>query len=158
MYAALGLWTALALYAMVRDSPPLALSAALAGIYTHYAMLWTVPGILLLGLRRRPSRIRWALGLLAGAIPGGLHALWVGRTQGAFWPGTLDLGRALMALGQAQGLMARMAGFLPPRGPRGSWAGSPGPGWQGSAWPSGSASRPRGRGCWRSGSCPWRRA
>lgn len=101
---------------MACDSPRLTLFAALAGSYTHYAMLWMVPGILFLGLRRGPSRIPWAVVLLAGAIPGALHALWVGRTQGAFWPGTLDLGRILMVLYQAQGLQARMAGFIPPAG------------------------------------------
>ncbi len=116
MYAALGFWAALALYGMACDSPRLTLFAALAGSYTHYAMLWMVPGILFLGLRRGPSRIPWAVVLLAGAIPGALHALWVGRTQGAFWPGTLDLGRILMVLYQAQGLQARMAGFIPPAG------------------------------------------
>ncbi|MCS6964104.1 glycosyltransferase family 39 protein [Thermoflexus sp.] len=116
MYAMLGLWTALVLYGVVRDAPRLILFAALAGIYTHYAMLWMVPGILILGLRHGPSRIPWAAALLAGAIPGALHALWVGSTQGAFWPGTLDLGRILMTLWQAQGLQARMAGFVPPDG------------------------------------------
>ncbi len=114
MYAALGLWTALVLLAIARERPRLVLLAALAGIYTHYAMLWMVPGVLLLGLRRWPSWIPWAAGLLAGAIPGALHALWVGRAQGAFWPGVLDVGQALWALWQAQGLHIRMAGFLPP--------------------------------------------
>ncbi len=116
MYSMLGFWTALVFYGIARDSPRLVLFAAMAGIYTHYAMLWLIPGILLLGLWRKRSRIPWALPLLAGALPGALHALWVGRTQGAFWPGTLDLGQTLMALYQAQGLQARMAGFLPPDG------------------------------------------
>ncbi len=116
MYAALGMWTALALYGIARDSPRLVLFAALIGIYTHYAMLWMLPGILLLGLRRGPSWIPWVVGLVAGAVPGALHAWWVGRTQGAFWPGTLDLGRILTVLWQAQGLQARMAGLVSPPG------------------------------------------
>lgn len=116
MYAALGLWTALVLFGIARGRPHLVLIAALAGIYTHYAMLWMVPGILLLGLRQWPSWIPWRAILVIGAIPGAIHALWVGRTQGAFWPGTLDVGRTLLALWQAQGLQIRMAGFLPPPG------------------------------------------
>ncbi|MER3469293.1 MAG: hypothetical protein C4314_04985, partial [Thermoflexus sp.] len=50
------------------------------------------------------------------AIPGALHAWWVGRTQGAFWAGRLDLLRALIDLGKAQGLQAPMAGYLLPEG------------------------------------------
>ncbi len=116
MYATLGFWAALVLYGMARGSMHLTLFAALAGIYTHYAMLWMVPGILLLGLPWGSPWIPRAVALLIGAIPGAVHALWVGRTQGAFWPGTLDLGRILMVLWQAQGLQARMAGFVPPDG------------------------------------------
>lgn len=116
MYAALGLWTALLLYEAARGRFRLALLAAFFGVYTHYAMLWMVPGLALFVLCRQPRRWPEVLGVGLGVAPGALHALWVGRTQGAFWPGTLDLGRAVAALWGAQGLQARMAGFLPPEG------------------------------------------
>jgi len=116
MYSALGMWTALALWMELQGRLGGTALAVLAGVYTHYAMLWMVPGwLFLLGARGR-DRWPWALIIALGAAPGALHALWVGQTQGAFWPGRLDLIRALGTLGQAQALQARMAGLLPPPG------------------------------------------
>lgn len=116
MYALLGMWTALSLWGLVRRCPVGATMAALAGVYTHYAMLWMLPGLLALLARQGPVGRRGALGLALAAIPGALHAWWVGRTQGAFWAGRLDLVRALIDLGKAQGLQAPMAGYLLPEG------------------------------------------
>jgi uncharacterized membrane protein len=47
MYSALGMWTALALWMELRGRLGGTALAVLAGVYTHYAMLWMVPGWLL---------------------------------------------------------------------------------------------------------------